>query len=225
MEKLRLAEKNRVISNIKMVESVIKRSSETLERFKVQDATVFNRNQIQKLKALIEEKEEQLAELQQRQIDITSGKFDDEIQTNNTTALNNIQRKEEITIRKKKDKEDEKKNDSDLLKKHYGKTNRYEFSESFWEKEEKKYYKNCDSLPQWIKDKLKDLPSNKGYIWRDLWFFGEKPVAFSKSCTMFENLKGGITIIHEIDSDYHKVFEKVGRNQKTLIDKIKRNRF
>lgn len=225
MERLRLAEKNRVISEIKSVESVIKRSTETLERFKVQDATVFNRNQIQKLKATIEEKETQLAELQQRQIDIVSGKFDDEIQTNNTTALNKIQKKEEITIRKKKDKEDEKKNDSDLLKKHYGKTNRYEFSESFWEKEEKKYYKNCDSLPQWIKDKLKDLPSNKGYIWRDLWFFGDKQVPFTKNCTMFENLKGGITIIHEIDSDFHKVYEKVGRNQKTLIDKIKRNRF
>jgi hypothetical protein len=225
MEKLRLAEKNRVISEIKSAESVIKRSTETLERFKVQDATMFNRNQIQKLKATIEEKETQLAELQQRQIDIISGKFDIEIQTNNTTALNKIQKKEEITIRKKKDKEDEKKNDSDLLKKHYGKTNRYEFSESFWEKEEKKYYKNCDSLPQWIKDKLKDLPSNKGYIWRDLWFFGDKQVPFTKNCTMFENLKGGITIIHEIDSDYHKVYEKVGRNQKTLIDKIKRNRF
>ena len=116
MEKLRLAEKNRVISDIKMVESVIKRSSETLERFKVQDATVFNRNQIQKLKATIEEKEEQLVELQQRQIDITSGKFDDEIQTNNTTALNNIQRKEEITIRKKKDKDDDKKNDLEIEK-------------------------------------------------------------------------------------------------------------
>lgn len=225
MEKLRLAEKNRVISEIKSIESVLKRSSETLERFKVQDATVFNRNQIQKLKAVIEEKETQLAELQQRQLDIISGKFDDEIQTNNTTALHKIQKKEEITIRKKKDKEDEKKNDSDLLKKHYGKTNRYEFSESFWEKEEKKYYKNCDSLPQWIKDKLKDLPSNKGYIWRDLWFFGDKQVPFTKNCTMFENLKGGITIIHEIDSDYHKVYEKVGRNQKTLVEKIKRNRF
>jgi hypothetical protein len=225
MDKLRLTEKNRVLSEIKFVESVLKRSNETLERFKVQDATVFNRNQMQKLKDVIEEKETLLAELQQRQLDIVLGKFDSEIQTNNTTALNKIQKKEEITIRKKKDKEDEKKNDSDLLKKHYGKTNRYEFSESFWEKEEKKYYKNCDSLPQWIKDKLKDLPSNKGYIWRDLWFFGDKQVPFTTNCTMFENLKGGITIIHEIDSDFHKVYEKVGRNQKTLIEKIKRNRF
>lgn len=225
MDKLRLTEKNRVLSEIKFVESVLKRSNETLERFKVQDATVFNRNQIQKLKDVIEEKETLLAELQQRQLDIVLGKFDSEIQTNNTTALTKIQKKEEITIRKKKDKEDEKKNDSDLLKKHYGKTNRYEFSESFWEKEEKKYYKNCDSLPQWIKDKLKDLPSNKGYIWRDLWFFGDKQVPFTTNCTMFENLKGGITIIHEIDSDFHKVYEKVGRNQKTLIEKIKRNRF
>jgi len=35
MEKLRLAEKNRIISEIKTIESVLKRSQETRERFKV----------------------------------------------------------------------------------------------------------------------------------------------------------------------------------------------
>lgn len=225
MEKLRLAEKNRIISEIKTIESVLKRSQETRERFKGQDATLFNKNQIQKLTTIIEENEKELVILQQKQSEILTGKWDDEIVNANNAILNKIKKKEEITNRKKKDKEDEKKTDSDLLKKHYGKNNRYEFSESFWEKEEKKYYKNCDSLPQWIRDKLKDLPSNKGYIWRDLWFFGEKHVPFTKNCTMFENLKGGITIIHEIDAEYHKVYEKVGRNQKTLVEKIKRNKF
>ena len=173
----------------------------------------------------ISENEKRLEVLQQKQVDISSGKFDIEIRTENNNILNKIQKKEELTNKKKKEKQEEKKNDSELLKKHYEKTNRYEFSESFWQKEEKKYYKNCDSIPQWIKDKLKDMPSNKGYIWRDLWFFGDKQVPFTKSCTMFENLKGSITIIHEIDSEYHKIYEKVGRNQKTLLEKIKRNKF
>jgi hypothetical protein len=224
--KFRLAEKNKVLSEIKLVESLIKRSRETLDRVKGQDDSVFTRTQISKLSDVITENENKLAALQQKQIDISAGKFDDEIMTENANVLSKIHKKEEFTNKKKKDKEDEKKNDSDLLKKHYEKTNRYEFSESFWEKEERRYYKNCDSLPQWIRDKLKDMPCNKGYIWRDLWFFGEKYAPFTKNCTMLENLKGGITIIHEIDADYHKIYEKVGRNNnKTLIEKIKRNKF
>ena len=224
--KFRLAEKNKVLSEIKLVESLIKRSRETFDRLKGQDDSVFTRTQISKLSDVITENENKLVELQQKQSDISAGKFDEEIKTESENVLSKIHKKEEFTNKKKKDKEDEKKNDSDLLKKHYEKTNRYEFSESFWEKEERRYYKNCDSLPQWIRDKLKDMPCNKGYIWRDLWFFGEKYAPFTKNCTMMENLKGGITIIHEIDADYHKVYEKVGRNNnKTLIDKIKRNKF
>jgi len=226
MEKFRLAEKNKVLSEIKLVESIIKRNRESVDRLKGQEDSVFTRTQISKLSTGISENESKLEALQQRQIDISTGKLDDEIKIENENLLNKIHRKEEVTNKKKKDKQDEKKNDSELLKKHYEKTNRYEFSESFWEKEERRYYKNCDSLPQWIRDKLKDMPSNKGYIWRDLWFFGEKYVPFTKNCTMLENLKGGITIIHEIDADYHKIYEKAGRsNNKTLTDKIKRNKF
>ena len=226
MEKFRLAEKNKILSEIKLIESLIKRSRESVDRLKGQEDSVFTRTQISKLSTGITEHESRLVELQQKQIDISSGKLDDEIKSQNENLLNKIQKKEEVTNKKKKDKQDEKNNDSELLKKHYEKTNRYEFSESFWEKEERRYYKNCDSLPQWIRDKLKDMPSNKGYIWRDLWFFGEKYVPFTKNCTMFENLKGGITIIHEIDADYHKIYEKVGRsNNKTLTEKIKRNKF
>jgi len=226
MEKFRLSEKNKVLSEIKLIESLIKRNRESVDRLKGQEDSVFTRTQILKLSTGISEHESKLEALHQRQIDISAGKLDDEIKIENENLLNKIQRKEEVTNKKKKDKQDEKKNDSELLKKHYEKTNRYEFSESFWEKEERRYYKNCDSLPQWIRDKLKDMPSNKGYIWRDLWFFGEKYVPFTKNCTMFENLKGGITIIHEIDAEYHKIYEKVGRsNNKTLTDKIKRNKF
>ena len=226
MNNFRITEKNRVLNEIKTIESIIKRSQESLGRFKSLENTVFNRNQIQKLSDAIEGNEKKVVDLQQRVLDISSGKLDSEIMNSNTMAIKTIQKKDEVTKRKKKDKEDEKKNDSELLKKHYEKSNRYEFSESFWEREEKKYYKNCDSLPQWIRDKLKDMPSNKGYIWRDLWFFGEKYVPFSTNCTMMESLKGGVTIIHEIDSEYHKIYEKVGRsNNKTLVEKIKRNKF
>lgn len=226
MDKLRLTEKNRISNEIKTVDVSLKRSQATLDRLKGQDLSVFTKTQIEKLSTLVGEYKLKTEELQQRIVDVGAGKLDSELYNSNSNVIQTIQKKDEVTKRKKKEKEDEKKNDSELLKKHYEKTKRYEFSESFWEKEERRYYKNCDSLPQWIRDKLKDMPSNKGYIWRDLWFFGDKPVPFSKYCTMFESLKGGITIIHEIDANYHKVYEKVGRNNnRTLLETIVRNKF
>lgn len=226
MDKLRLTEKNRISNEIKTVDVSLKRSQATLDRLKGQDLSVFTKTQIEKLSTLVGEYKLKTEELDQRIVDVGAGKLDSELYNSNSNVIQTIQKKDEVTKRKKKEKEDEKKNDSELLKKHYEKTKRYEFSESFWEKEERRYYKNCDSLPQWIRDKLKDMPSNKGYIWRDLWFFGDKPVPFSKYCTMFESLKGGITIIHEIDANYHKVYEKVGRNNnRTLLETIVRNKF
>ena len=225
MDKLRVTEKNRILNEIKSLELSIKRNKETLERLKGQDNSTFTKTQIEKVTKLLGEYEQNLIDSQQRIVDVIAGKLDSELFNSHNNVLKSIQKKDEITKRKKKDKEDEKKNDSEFLKKHYEKTNRFEFSEAFWEKEERRYYKNCDSLPQWIKDKLKDMPSNKGYIWRDLWFFGDKYVPFTKNCVMFESLKGGITIIHEIDEDYHKVYEKVGRNQRVLKETIRRNHF
>jgi len=225
MDKLRLTEKNRIINEIKSIQQSLKRNKETLDRLRGQDSSVFQKTQMEKVTTVIKEYTTHLEELEQRSVDVQAGKLDSELYNTNSNIIKTIQKKDEQTKRKKKDKEDEKKNDSELLKKHYEKTNRYELSENFWQKEEKRYYKNCDSLPQWIRDKLKDMPSNKGYIWRDLWFFGEKYVPFTRYCTMFESLKGGITIIHEIDADYHHVYEKVGRNQRTLVSSTRRNNF
>jgi len=224
MDRLRLFEKNKINSDIKSLESLLKRTAETIERFKHQDATLFVKTQIDKLSVKKNEYEDELNGLNERLVDLIAGKLDDSLTENNANDMRKIQKKQEITIRKKKDKDDEKKMDSEILKKYHDKQNRYEFSETFWNREEKKYYKNCDSLPQWMRDKLKDMPSNKGYIWRDLWFFGEKHVPFTKNCTMFESLKG-VTIIHEIDAEYHRVYEKHGKANKVLVQKIQRNKF
>ena len=224
MDKLRLFEKNRLTTEIKSLESMLKRTNETIERFKHQDQTLFIKTQIDKLSEKKIEYDNDIKRLNERLVDLMSGKLDDVLTTNNANDMKKIQKKQEITIRKKKDKDEEKKMDSEILKKYHDKQNRYEYSETFWNREEKKYYKNCDSLPQWIRDKLKDMPSNKGYIWRDLWFFGEKHVPFTKNCTMFESLKG-VTVIHEIDAEYHRVYEKHGKANKVLVQKIQRNKF
>ena len=83
MEKFRLAEKNKVLSEIKLIESLIKRSRESVDRLKGQEDSVFTRTQISKLSTGISDHESRLAELQQKQIDISAGKLDEEIRNEN----------------------------------------------------------------------------------------------------------------------------------------------
>ena len=85
MEKFRLSEKNKVLSEIKLIESLIKRNRESVDRLKGQEDSVFTRTQISKLSTGISEHESKLEALQQRQIDISAGKLDDEI---NNWAIN-----------------------------------------------------------------------------------------------------------------------------------------
>ncbi len=81
-----------------------------------------------------------------------------------------------------------------------------------------------DEMPQYMKDSLENMPTNKGYIYRGVWYFGKIPVhpeEERKYLTMFERFKG-IQYIHEYIREYpHKtynVYEKLSKNSpKTLI--------
>jgi hypothetical protein len=79
------------------------------------------------------------------------------------------------------------------------------------------YSKANETLPNYIKTNLADMPGNKGYIWRDCWFFGRKPDEYGQPIVMFEKKKGSIMYIHEIYPHEHKIFEKIGKERKTLI--------
>jgi hypothetical protein len=86
----------------------------------------------------------------------------------------------------------------------------------------KQYEKAVETLPDYIKENLKTMPSNKGYIWRGCWYFGMKNAEKNQPCVMFEKLRGGILRIHEITNE-HKIYEKNGKEQRKLISsKIRR---
>ena len=66
------------------------------------------------------------------------------------------------------------------------------------------------------------MPSNKGYIWRGVYYYGELP-SESKNGIMFEKCKNNIMKIHECINDEINIYEKVGKGPKKFIETIKRN--
>lgn len=76
--------------------------------------------------------------------------------------------------------------------------------------------KITESMPDYMKRNLEEMPNNKGYIWKDCWFFGKLPSYRNENIVLFEKGRNSMKI-HEIDNRNYSIFEKVGQNRKILI--------
>lgn len=222
MEQLRISEKNRLNNEQRTNETAIKRTKETISRLRSQEQSSFNKSQIQNLQTRLEELQKKTDEINEHLIDLQKGKMDEILKKRLDEERSNIVKKQ-AQIQKKKDEKDLiKKKDNDILQNYYKKSNGH--TEYFLQKEDDKFCRLCDSIPSWIEDKLKEMPSNKGYIWRGLWCFGYLP-SNSKYISMMEKIKGGITKIIEIDDNYRTEYTKTGKGPKVLVKKLHRNHF
>ncbi len=80
-----------------------------------------------------------------------------------------------------------------------------------------RYNSILDSIPDYITNNLREMPANKGYIWKHVHLYGlcpaEKP--YNKT-VLFEKLPRQVTRIHEWSNNYYRVYRKEGREVKTL---------
>ena len=87
------------------------------------------------------------------------------------------------------------------------------------------FYKNfCkinETFPTYMTDKLKEMPNNRGYIWRNCYFYGEKPREKGQPDVLFEK-KGQCLFIHEYYKNEHRLYEKIGTGRKNLISTTER---
>ena len=81
-----------------------------------------------------------------------------------------------------------------------------------------------DTLPEYINNNLKTMPNNKGYVWRNMYFYGFLPKENNNVTILFEKRKD-VLIIHEIDDKYHKIYSKRGKDRRILISETLRNKF
>ena len=89
-------------------------------------------------------------------------------------------------------------------------------------KETDRYLKIINTIDPFILANLKKMPSNKGYIWRGIYCYGELPPE-SKNIIMFDKCKNGVMKIRECINDKIYIYEKIGKGPKKLIETIQRN--
>ena len=117
---------------------------------------------------------------------------------NETKSINNSYKKERIT---KRDEKNQLKNF-----KKYGRI----------------YNKSIDTLPVYMQENLKNMPSNKGQIWRGVYFYGHQKKTDENITILFEKKKRRcITYSHQYNTDengnyLYTLKEKKNKNQKPI---------
>lgn len=154
-----------------------------------------------------------------------------EIKTNSDTFQVKAKQAQHKKATIKIDETDRKKNMDTIMKKErtQDKTSRRDFTYHYY-----RYMKLSEKLPSFMREKLQNMPGNKGYIWNGIWFFGDlpeekygkwefkghppqDPADYYKPIVMFEKRPyNPILYIHEIDRWEHRTYEKNGKAQKVL---------
>jgi hypothetical protein len=60
------------------------------------------------------------------------------------------------------------------------------------------------------------MPNNKGYIWKNISCYGERPPIEGEPVILFETQKDGLLIIHETTDKESKIWYKKGTSKKIL---------
>lgn len=227
MEELRIREKNIINIKIKDLTSYIKKNDETIIRLSAQDVTDFIPKQIKKLELKTVEYTKELEVFRNRITNISNGSLNQEL-------LDSVRANEDI-INKKTNEKRNKKIEEKTIQKDKEKGNlqiSYNVMRSYNPKEPnqwvlKKEFSNFErinnNIPEYMIRNLTEMPNNKGYIWKDLWCFGDLEKEHNQPIILFEKLRNDVMRIHELDSEYYKIFEKIGKNSKrVLISKDKR---
>ena len=212
--------KNKILAEIHTIENCIDFDENMINNLKHQGVSLFVTSQIEKVTIKNDYRQKTITELYEKIKDVDSGKMNEEIL--NITVQDTLQHKidEKAAKQKKIDKAELKKVDSVKSQKYYKSMLQSDREQRYHKKDANRsffyYQKICDSIPDYISRNLKEMPNNKGYIWRGIRCYGHLPEENRKIVTLFEKQRGGLLIIHEISKYEYKIFHKKGRDRKTL---------
>jgi hypothetical protein len=222
VDKLRVSEIRRIELLIKDAENRKKRAEDTLQRIRA--STVGDHNfiakTIEKSKDAISSSTFEIDDLKYRILNVNRGELDDELiqSIKETTEKLNSKQAEKNNEKKTKFKQNE------ILKKQSWARNKEDYAGDRNFKDHQKHYdymmRISNSLPDYLYSNLKNMPCNKGYIYKGVWFMGHLPEEYGQPTILFEK-QGHTNLMHEYKKDCYLLWEREGRN-KRLISKTAR---
>jgi hypothetical protein len=227
MEKHRIYYARQAETELRSLETYKQRTQETIERCRNSTAEGVI-EKIGHLRTKLEEYDQKIEEKRSEMEEFRSGQRDDQINLIINKQAHELKRKQHENSRKKQEEKEElikAKKRADHYFQRGDNRNRKRFaSNREMGYEFRRFERNCDKIPSYLHRNLKNMPNNKGYIWRGIWLLGNKPSERGQPLIMFERKNKDTLIIHEIDYYKARTYEKKGKARKTLIKTVVRRR-
>jgi len=229
----RISKKNEVNSQIKTITSYLKRNKDTISRLsKVEDVNGFNLKKIQELKEKEVSYNIKIKELKNIYSSKESEGYDDEFKNEITKNKEKISENNELKKLQKekirKEKEERKKLSINYYNSERDNKRKERYLKREIDKGEKYFFDVCNTLPDYMRKKLDNLPGNKGYIWRGVHFYGKKPFIEDQPKIMYERIKGVNYVHRTFKGEYTKKevkkFDDTSNNSDNKYKKFNSNR-
>jgi hypothetical protein len=219
---IRINERNNIKFKRKDLLVNIKRDDRTIERLRNERTNVdFNKNKIESLKRAIQKRECEISILDARERDLDCGNLDRELLYQIQDNAKIIKKKNNETFKRKSEQRElDNKNKKKALdfKNSYIQSGRNQRRlERNIKSDEYYYYKLCSYIPDYIIKNLSKMPNNRGYIWKDIYCYGDLPAVDGEPVILHERKPKNTTIIHEWKDDIYRIYQRVGRDKKTLL--------
>lgn len=219
MEGLIIRERQKIEVQIKSIQASINRAEKSIGILR-QDLSTFPH--VEKLKQSIKANELLIADLEARIEALNQGKLTDELanqqQENTCQAKRSLETKQSKRLKLDNDKQKK----FNEMREFEGGIRREDRTERWLNKEINKAYryytKICTEFPTNMARNIKNMANNKGYIWRGVYFYGNKPIE-SADTVMFER-KGAKQHIHTwTDTEYRLTEKQEGRKRPIILKK------
>lgn len=224
LNRVKISEKNKIKNIVKENNYSITLSENYMSNIRkgmIKDPE-FIQKSTEKHNKNISSKNKENEDLFKRLDDIEKGVLDEEfmkeIEETTKEDTENTKKVDEM----KKNKYDDKKKISENTKRKIS-TDRYK--EKSFEKQMnydlKYFYRTCDNLPQHYKERIKTSAKNKGFIYKNITFYGTAPIVNDQdkdNLVVFDkNNKTNTLYIYVQTRKEHITYEKKGNDRKKII--------
>ena len=225
-QQIRRYEYNRITDEIRNIDIVIKTTEASASRLRSQTGSAFIVAQLSKIKKANIDRRKRKDELSKRLEQLHSGLLDNELIIEAKRQMVEADEKSRATRQKKKELAADKAAKSVISKAYYQAGRREDRQIRYMKKNIDRSYRHfsraCNSIPDYMRRNLSEMPNNKGYFWKSVACYGDLPAEPGRPTVLFDRKRGGIMVIHEWTSEECKIYEKKGKERKVLVSCTKR---
>lgn len=227
MEQKRLNFQSELNTQLKYNQRMIVTLKKSIENIEASSSAnkdaAFYENRVKQTLASIENYRLKNEELERKLSVVMNGLCDMEILEKHARVQNDVAKKQEEAAKKESFEKVKEQKRKDLGKKYNQMERDTSRQEHYAKKDiERAYERYCqivDSAPDYILTNIKTMPNNKGYKFKNVYFYGELPAERNAPFVIFERKPDGMLITETYSDQEIVYFKRRDGKQKELVSR------